>query len=322
MSKKNNKWWRDPKFVIPSIFIPIVVAIFGLLPSLRQDKISDKLSVTLSMSDPRRADSGLFDMRITEDFVINEKSGLAAAKNIAKSLVKEIQSNQPSLQSDRNKIQVLVHLADDGILFINEPWSKTVALHLSKFKDYKNIDKLAFAAAEFRRGPQETLDEPYLPTEYFTGEIPVQERIERAGVYRVVLTAPGYRDQSIYLQLSEKGKVFTASDFDKVVELKFPIPVDLFPRFKNSLQPAPLRVAIGPCMVTQSPSSKPKFQNMGVSIQTELVSMLRQEGLNSFILEEGQKVGFDLNPSKGLPPTEGFVATDLVIKLFRGEWRE
>ncbi len=320
MPKNKNLWWRDPKFIIPSIFIPIFVAIIGLLPSFRSDKISDKLSVILSMSDPRRSDSGLFDIRIMKTFAIDEKSESEAAKNIAKSLAKDILSNQPALQSDRKKIRVLVRLADDGTLFINEPWNKTVALHLSRFTDYGDIDSLALAAANFRIGPQSTLDEPYLPTEYFTGEISVLERKTRAGVYRVVLTAPGYRDQSIYLQLSEKGKVFTASDFNEVVELEFPIPVDLFPRFKESSQPAPLRVAIGHCTVTPSASSKPKFQNMGVAIQTELVAAFRQEGVNPFILKEGQKVGFDLNPSKGLPPTEGLVPTDLVIEQFRCEW--
>jgi len=167
-------------------------------------------------------------------FSIDESSESEAAKNIAKTLVKELLSNHPALQRKRKKIQILVQSTVNGTIFIHEPWDKTVAIHLSRFTDYGDIDSFALAAANFRRGPQDHLNEPYLPTEYFSGEISIHERKMRAGVYRLVFTAPGYRDQSIYLQLSGKGKVFTASDYDDVIELKFPFTVDLFPRFRNS----------------------------------------------------------------------------------------
>ena len=320
MPVNKSPWWHDPKFIIPGILVPVAVAMIGLSPSLIPEKTSEELSVSLSISDPRRTDSGLYDMRLTKTFSIDAKVEAEAAINIANSLAKEIISNHSTLHSNRKMIRLLVQSADDGTLFIDERWNKSVAIHLSRFTDSGDIGSIAVAAANFRRGAQRTLNDPYLPTEYFSGEISVHERKMRAGVYRLVFTAPGYRDQSIYLQLSEKGKVFTASDYDQVTELTFPFPVKLFPRFRQSTQPAPLRVAVGTCKFTQPLSAKPKFQNIGLAIQMELVSALRQSGLESFILAEGQKTGFDLNPSKGLPPTEGIVAADIAIDLLSCEW--
>ena len=68
MPENKSLWWHNPKFIIPTIFIPIIVAFIGLSPSLFPDNTSDKLSVSLSMSDPRRSGTWAIQHTINEDF--------------------------------------------------------------------------------------------------------------------------------------------------------------------------------------------------------------------------------------------------------------
>jgi hypothetical protein len=154
-----------------------------------------------------------------------------------------------------------------------------------------------------------------LPTE--ASEISILDRKMRAGVYRIIVTAPGYNDHSTYLQLTDVGKLFTISNSSAVVELNFPIFLKLNPRSSRTL-----KIAIRPCRTTPPMSSKPKFTTIDGAIRSEMATALRQQGFIPIVVKEDQKVGFDLRLSKGMPPKEGLVSADLLIENCRCKWLE
>lgn len=314
MEKKSNPWWRDPRFIIPSILVPLVLAFIGLLPSILPDKISDKLSVTLSIRDPRRSESGLFDMTVEKTFVIDDESESTAARTIAHSILDNILSNQPTLKRNRKKIPMVVSQAGDGTLFISKPQNNELTLHLGRFANLQDLESLVAASG----GPsavQRVLVEPMLPTE--ASEISILDRKLRAGVYRIIVIAPGYNDHSTYIQLTDEGKIFTVSNSNDVVEIYFPMSLELNPRALRSFT-----IAIRPCHITLPASSKPKFTKIDTAIRAELANVFRQQGFIPVIVKDEQEVGFDLELSKGRPPTEGLVSADLLIENWRCEWMD
>ena len=318
MNKTNAPWWKEPRFIIPSILIPVSLGLIGLIPSFLSESISNELAVTMTMTDPQRTEAGAIETTVAHRFVTAGKSESQTANEIARSIVANILSDRPELSTDRKEIPVTIAHAADGTVFIEKPDNKGLAIHLGRFADYKNLAALMAALeadASANRMIQMPLSETVLPTDALA--ISVVDRKIQAGVYRIVVSAPGYMNHSIYLQLSDDGKPSTLSGPNTVIELNFPISLNLFPRVSH-----PLRIAIRPCHTSMSTSSKPAFSAIDKTIREEMVTVFRQNNFKPILVDEKQEVGFDLNISKGLPPTEGLVSADFLIENCRTEWLE
>jgi hypothetical protein len=318
MDKKNRPWWKDPRFIIPSILVPVGLAVLGLVPSLLPDNISNELTVTMTLTDPRRPEAGAIEAKLEHRFMIDDKSESQMANEIAKTVVSGILAERPALNPERKKIPVTIDHASDGTISIDKPDNNEMLLHLGRFVDFKDLDALMSdleAKASANQMEQKPLTEPVLPT--FSSDITAMERAVRAGVYRIIVSAPGYTAHSIYVQLSNLGKLFTLSESSTAVELNFPVSFDLYPKFSPDL-----KIAIRPCRTSFPIASKPKFAVIDKAIREEMVTVFRQNNFVPILVDEKQKVGFDLNPSKGLPATEGLISADLLIENCRCEWLE
>ena len=318
MNKENTPWWKDPKFIIPAILIPVGLALIERFPSFLSESVSNELAVTMTMTDPRRSESGSIETTVAHHFVTDGKSESQTANEIARSIVADILADRPDLNKDRKKIALTIAHAADGTVFIEKPDDKGLAIHLGRFADYKNLAGLMAALeadGSANRMIQMPLSESVLPTDALA--ISVVDRKIQAGVYRIVVSAPGYMNHSIYLQLSDDGKPTTLSDSNTVIELNFPISLDLLPRASH-----PLRIAIRPCHTSMSTSSKPAFTAIDKAIREEMMTEFRKNNFTPILVDEEQAVGFDLNISKNLPPTEGLVSADFLIENCRSEWLE
>ena len=269
--------------------------------------------MTLSMRDPRRSESGLFDMTVENRFVIDDESESKAARTIAHSILNDILSNQPTLKRNRQKISTEVSQAGDGTLFISKPQNNELTLHLGRFANFRDLESLLAASVDQRI--QRTITEARLPTE--ASEISIVDRKLRAGVYRIIVIAPGYNDHSTYIQLTDEGRILISTTLLELETVNFPMSLELIPRSSR-----PLTIAIRPCHITLPASSKPKFTRIGTAIRAELANEFRQQGFIPVIVEDEQEVGFDLELSKGNSPTEGLVSADLLIENWRCEWME
>jgi hypothetical protein len=310
MPKKTTHWWRDPRFVIPSIVIPILTAAIGLMPRLLNNKSNETVTITMDLDDPRKPTAGLFNTFL-EKTVRNANQAIQkAAAEFAESLSTLIQPSGFIDSADRTPIDVPVKLAEDGTVFIDQSFTETVALHLSRFSQFRDLESF-LEEQRMSQFEQKTID---VSAFMVSGpEASEPERKMRAGVYRIILTAPGYHDASVYLELTEDGKLLTGSIFaEELTELTPPITMKLKPRSGQSAKLTIAIKALSECTVT---SSDPKLEEICSTLQKYLMRELQQKGFEVKILEEGQKVGFDLNISKGMPPPQGLVFADLAIEV-------
>ncbi len=319
MPEQKLAWWRDPRFVIPSIAVPLLLALVALVPSLFKHRISDELSVSFVVSDARRTTRSVFDIPIGGQFTAREASGSDAARVIADQLTTKLQNRLSNLLGEREPIEVLVLHGEDGTLSIGGSVNTFVSLHLSRFDGVTHIGDVG------PKSVQMTLAEASQELSFSesASETSFADLKMKAGVYRIVLTAPGYRDEARYLQLTDAGEVLTSDPWGEVSEVRFPIAMKLFPRFQTNAATMALdglRIALGSCNSVAPALSTAKFQDMGTALESALLSSLRDRGFNAVPIKAGQRVSFDLNESKNLPAPKGLLRSDLVIERCRVEW--
>ncbi len=230
MPGRKNPWWRDSRFVVASIVIPLTLAVIALAPGFFRQRTSNELTVSFVVRDARRLSPSVFDISISERFTVREESGADAARVIADDLVSGLQDRFAALP-ERERIDVPVLLGDDGSLYIDESLSMRVAVHLTRFEGITKIeDVLPY------------LDQSRLPlgtqVRFPGSDGSVPDPRVTAGVYRIVLTAAGYRDEARYLQITDTGTLLTAPALPmaEVTEAQFPI-------LMERPSPRPIRVA-------------------------------------------------------------------------------
>ena len=196
-----------------------------------------------------------------------------------------------------------------------------VSLHLGRFDGATDIEDVGPRVAQAILDPETS---GALPVIFEGGdETSLADLSMKAGVYRIVLAAPGYTDEAKYLQLTDAGEVQTRDWFGETSEVQFPIAMNLFPRVQTNTAAGPLeglRIAVESCRLIAPATSTARFQEMGTAVESALLSSLRDRGFNAVLLRAGQRVGFDLNESKNLPAPPGLVRSDLVIERCRVEW--
>lgn len=315
MKAKTKPWWKEARFIIPGVLVPVIIALIGLIPSFLPEKTSDELLVSLSIDDPRRDEAGRFDLSLEKSFELEGESASEAPQRIAQSILEALLEELPELKRERETMPVALDQTSEGILRIREPSRDVVTLHLGRFPSFKKLE--AFMTALDNARPkdmvQHTLDKPRLPTGLT--DISYLDRKMRAGVYRVILTAPGYHDATRYLELTDEGTMLTISDNGTVIKQDFPISLKLNPRPRRSF-----RVAIRPCATNAPASSNPGIPDIGSSVRTKLDAVFRQHGLNTVLVDEKTEVRFDVQESKGYAVPEGVVSADLIIERCACTW--
>ena len=321
MPEQKLAWWRDPRFVIPSIAVPLILALIALVPSLFENRISDELSVSFAVSDARRSTLSVFDIPIGGQFTVREASGLDAARAITNQLTFQLQNRLNDLFAEFERIEVLVRRGEDGTLSIDGPLNTFVSLHLGRFDGATGIRDVGPRVVQRTLGEDASGAFPVI----FEGgpETSLADLSMKAGVYRIVLAAPGYSDEAKYLQLTDAGEVQTRDWFGEISEVQFPIAMNLFPRLQTNTAAGPLeglRIAVESCRLIAPATSTARFQEMGTAVESALLSSLSGRGFNAVSLRAGQRVGFDLTESKNMTRPEGLVRSDLVIERCRVEW--
>ncbi len=305
MSEK--AWYRDPRFLIPSLLVPVGLAVLPFLLESGPTR-PEQLRVSAGLDDPRRDDPGPWDQRSELSVEVQDLSSSELASRVVGEFLAGIELPPVPEREDRSPLSVSLNLAEDGILLLDGADSELVALHLSRFSQVRTLDEL-------RQGADPTV-QMMLPDD---GLPPVaagpstDESAIRAGVYRIVLTAPSYREYSRYLELTPQGELLSEQDFE-IQPMELPLSVQLQPIVSR-----PPTVAVPLCSLAPSSFDVIPTADLGILLQGAMVRELRSAGYRAIALAEGERAGFDLNPSKGQPATPGVVYADYAIE-WRCEW--
>lgn len=301
MKKKDIRpWWRDSRILIIGIIIPIAVASIPFLSQLITERVSERILITVELDDPRREDPGELDMVFTDEAEVGYET-----QNIANDLADKIVDHLKSMShtDSENKlhpIRVAVLLAQDGTLFIAEPLAQKVAIHLTRFPEFQDLTAL-FEDERTSMMVQQ-------PIEILRVEQSVPGLEITSGVYRLILTAPGYHDQFVFLQLGVDGRLFTSQNRQEPIELTFPMQMTLTPRSRR------VKIAIKGFSTTPPPTSTAKIKDIGVAISRQLAVALEQKGFSTFIPTSQERVAFDHNISKGMPSSPGIKSSDFLVR--------
>ena len=306
MSGEKGPWWKDPRFLIPSILVPVALA---LVPFMRGERVSAELAVTVVLRDARRDTPSAFDISLRREFAASASSGAEMAAAIADTLAAEAGASIRQVAPERKPIRAIIEQHADGTLSVDRSLGDRVALHISRFEGARSIGDVVPDPMV-----QHTLDTaPNLGT-----EDPHDGLQLRAGVYRLIVTVPGCRDAWTFLELTPDGALLAGRSSDAVRPARFPLALQVMPRSQGTL-----RVAIEPCMSVSPATARPRFQELGDAIAGSFAASLnRLDGFDAVLLRHGERVGFDLNVSKNQPPPDGLVPADLVMTQCRVEWLE
>ncbi len=312
MSENSKAWWRDPRFFIPSILVPVLALVIPML--LPDKKVTKRLSVVIEIEDPRRS-NGFLGMEIENSFDLGKQSIKEIVTELSNRILERIESHTPVNPEDREQIGVVVNQEQDGSLFIERPGTQNIALHLTRFSQISTFrelfddelpDMVAQMPLEVARlrplNPRLDLEEEALP----------RRQDMRAGVFRVVLTAPGYRDAFKYISVDKNGEILGANEFGEIDKVEFPIFISLYPNFFRSGQ---LTIAIDPFLpCNKLGTHQPMVEDIGKSIQRSLEVKLRQEGFSTFVREPEMKLGFHPYRLKDMPPPPNHIFSDFLVK--------
>ena len=308
MPENIKTWWRDPRFFIPSILVPVLVLV---IPMLLPDKVTKRLSVVIEIEDPRRS-NGFLGMHIENSFDLDKQSIKEIVTELSNRILERIESHTPVNPEERERIDVFVNQEQDGSLFIEKPSAQKIALHLTRFPQISTLWEL-LNAEHPHAAVQMTLEEARLiPVQHLEEEALPRRQDMRAGVFRVVLTAPGYRDAFMYFSVDKDGEILGTNDMGKTDKVEFPISISLYPNFSRSGQ---LTIAIDPFLpCTKLGTHQPKVEDIGKSIQRSLEVKLQQKGFSTFVLEPEMKLGFHPYRLKNMPPPPNHIFSDFLVK--------
>lgn len=303
MVEKSKPWWRDPKFVIPSILIPVLAI---ATPLLFTEKVSTTLAVDIEIVDPRRPDPFL-NIAFKRTFPI--KKGAFTDKEIANELAKVIETKIDSLvpanPENRQGFEVLVHQGTDGSLLIEKSFSGNASLHLTRFPETKTAWDYIMAEKPYMV-VQMTLEERDLFVPQPQKEVATSKLHLESGLYRVVATAPGYKDGYRLVELSNEGKLLMSNDFGDTTPVEFPFPISLFPRLGDSGR---MTIGIQPFSdCTKLGTHKPLIEGIGRTIQRSLERELQRKKFSVFVAKPDINLGFHPYRLKklGAPPDHKF----------------
>ncbi len=307
MAEKATRWWRDPRYLIPGVLIPLLAIVVPMLP---RDKVSKQLAITLEVGDPRRTDR-LPGMRIEKDFKVKKQRIKYIADNLVEAIEARIKSSVPLRVEDRSPINASVNQAADGILFVEGSGAEKVALHLTRFPEVEDLWDL-MNKAHPNMVVQMTMEEATRLPVPRVKELAAPGLNMRAGVYRVVLTAPGYHDAFKYLAHSKDGKLSMTSGFDILREATFPLSMELIPRSGSSGR---LNVAVKPFLAcAELTKSKPEFKDIGRLIQEDLEAALRQKGFSTLVVGPETDLSFHPYRLKNMEAPPGHQFADFLIE--------
>jgi hypothetical protein len=307
MSEKGKAWWRDPKFLIPGAIVPILIALIGLLSPFLTNRVSKKLSVTIEIDDSRRPDPSSLNVPIEKSYDIGSQEIKDISTDLAQAIEARIKINFPVKPVDRMPIDTLVERAEDGTLYIKGPLAQKVTLHFTRFPEYSDL--FALLDHEHPNIVRQT-NVPVLRLPEPATEVPLRVASIRDGVYRVVLTAPGYHDTFIYLEISRGGRLRIASYSIMPTEPTFPLSIRLIPRMGES---GKMKIGIKHFEIFTSARSKPAINDIGKVIQGALKESLRERGFSTLAIKPDTNIGFHPNVSKNMPLPQGFILVDLSI---------
>jgi len=299
--KDTRPWWRDSRILIPGIIIPIAVASISLLSQFIPERVSERILMTVELDDPRREDPGEFDMIFTDEAEIGQYETQDIANDLADKIVDHLKSmSHTDAENKLQPIRAAVLLAQDGTLSVAEPLAQKVAMHLTRFPEFHDLTAL------FEHERTSMMVQHQIETLRVEQSVPGLEMT--SGVYRLILTAPGYHDQFVFLQLSVNGRLFTSQNRQEPIELTFPMQMTLTPRSGR------VKIAIEVFSTTPPPTSTAKVKDIGVAISKQLAVALEQKGFSTFIPTSEEKVAFDHNISKGMPSSPGIKSSDLLVR--------
>ena len=179
--------------------------------------------MTVELDDPRREDPGEFDMVFTDEAEIGQNETQDIANDLADKIVDHLKSmSHTDAENKLQPIRAAVLLAQDGTLSVAEPLAQKVAMHLTRFPEFHDLTAL------FEHERTSMMVQHQIETLRVEQSVPGLEMT--SGVYRLILTAPGYHDQFVFLQLSVNGRLFTSQNRQEPIELTFPMQMTLTPR--------------------------------------------------------------------------------------------
>ncbi len=307
MVEKGKPWWRDPKFVVPSILIPVLAIV---IPLWFTDKVSETLSIDLEIEDPRRPNPFL-DLHIEKGFSAKNQSHKDIAAELANTLAARLDAFVSANPETRALLAISVNQKPDGTLFIEESFSRKASLHLTRFPETKTIWEIL--QAEFpHRFVQMTLEERNLFTPQHQKEVPAGKPIMESGLYRVVVTTPGYRDGFKFLELTRDGEIFGSDDFGDITPVTFPFAISLGSRFGESGR---LTIAIQPFLAcTKLGTHKPLVEGILRTIQSALEQELQKKDFLVFVVKPEMKLDFHPYRIKKMGPPDNHKFADFLIK--------
>ncbi len=123
----------------------------------------------------------------------------------------------------------------------------------------------------------------------------------RAGVYRVIVAAPGYRESDDFIELNDHGSIRTLSG-----TVQFPWKIILKPG-------ATPTIAVYPVSVQSGVPSVPKFAVLGDRATSLMLKDLQSDRLTVFSVTPHMRVGYDTGRSKGEQANPPIYHADLQI---------
>jgi hypothetical protein len=308
MTDTDRPWWRDAKFLIPGILIPVLLA---FLPFILPEKISKHLEVNIELQDPRRADPFSY-LYIKETFNVQDLSIDTVGAELSSKITEKVKSFVPLNPEERERMDVSLYQQEDGTFFLKEPFHKKIAVHLTRFPEVNSLWDL-LNAEHPSAFIQMTMEESRLITVRHQRETPVTDIHMTAGVYRVVLTSPGYHDRFYYLELTGTGELNKSDSSAHISEAQFPLMFSLYPRHGNS---GNLIVALKPISsCTELSSRKPLFDDIKGAIQASVQKELRVSGFSLFLKQPEIRLDFHPYRLKNMEPPQGHKFADFIIRV-------
>jgi hypothetical protein len=278
-------------------------------PPASEEKASH-LSVRAEMADLRgTTDAGTVYKAVSRTFPLSS----LAAEAVAVTLTDALASHLTNL-TERPSLRVVVERSG-GDLRIRDADRGSALLFFSRFRDVSSLAMLDKLVANPPSPPNPAVQMVISAFPRTEPTDPVSS-LAAAGVYRMALIAPGYREVDRFVELTRNGTLLTAPDDGPQIGSGRVEPTAIAEALEITLDrrapPDALRIAVHPFQLDQPAVADASL----VDFDQTFVGRLKDRGFDAFVVPPGMTLRWDPARRKGVAPdNSGFADVQVRIGL-------